>query len=71
MRLSRLELIPYHLADKHGVHTSAARYTERSGTLLRFTDSDGVAGHGEASPLPGYSSDRLDLCTNSLRSLSS
>ncbi len=33
---------------------------ERDAVLLRVMDEDGVVGWGEASPLPGYSTDALD-----------
>ncbi len=37
-----------------------AMWTERRGLLLRLMDDDGRVGHGEASPLPGYSPDDID-----------
>lgn len=44
-------------------------WRERSGLLLRLTDASGRVGRGEASPLPGYSPDRVDACEAALRAL--
>jgi o-succinylbenzoate synthase len=43
---------------------------ERRGLLLRLRDQDGVEGVGEASPLPGYSPDRLEDCRSALEAWS-
>ncbi len=37
-----------------------AMWTERRGLHLRLMDGEGRVGHGEASPLPGYSPDDVD-----------
>jgi o-succinylbenzoate synthase len=42
---------------------------ERRSLWLRLTDSNGVAGWGEAAPLPGYSPDTLDECRRALDGL--
>jgi o-succinylbenzoate synthase len=43
--------------------SARARYQERHGILLSIADDAGHVGHGEASPLPGYSPDALcDVC---------
>jgi L-alanine-DL-glutamate epimerase-like enolase superfamily enzyme len=44
-------------------------WPERECLLLRYTDADGVAGIGEASPLPGYSRDELDRVETTLQEL--
>lgn len=42
----------------------------RAGLLLRLEDTDGNVGLGEASPLPGFSSDSLASCRAALAGLS-
>lgn len=44
------------------------RWSERRGLVLTLRDDAGRLGHGECSPLPGYSSDELD---DAVRALSS
>ena len=46
-----------------------ATWTERRGLLLTLTTDDGVRGLGEASPLPGYSPDRLEDCEAALANI--
>lgn len=41
--------------------------TERAGLFLALDDGEGRVGHGEASPLPGYSPDDLASCERALR----
>lgn len=43
-----------------GVEQARRQWRERSGLWLRLEDADGLIGHGEASPLPGFSPDTLD-----------
>lgn len=52
-----------------GGETSNAsmEWRERRGLLLELTDQEGRVGQGEASPLPGFSSDTLDECLTQLR----
>lgn len=49
--------------------SARAAYTERAGILLRLADEEGRVGIGEASPLPGFSSDTIDRCEETLREL--
>lgn len=42
-----------------GVHNARHRWTSREGLVLTLGDEVGSRGQGEASPLPGYSPDRL------------
>jgi len=44
-------------------------WPERESALLRLTDESGHSGHGEASPLPGYSRDLLEAVTAALSGL--
>lgn len=43
--------------------------SERTFAVLQLMRSDGTSGQGEASPLPGYSSDSIDEVANELRHL--
>jgi o-succinylbenzoate synthase len=45
------------------------RWSERRGLVLTLRDDRGRLGHGECSPLPGYSSDALDDAERALGSL--
>ena len=45
------------------------RWPTRRGLLLTLTDAEGRAAQGEASPLPGYSSDTLEECEAALGAL--
>jgi o-succinylbenzoate synthase len=65
MRLERVDVLTC------GGHVSAARgaiekWTERSGLLLRLVTQDGRTAQGEASPLPGYSSDGIEATRRAL-----
>jgi o-succinylbenzoate synthase len=44
-------------------------WAERQATIITLESDDGVRGRGEASPLPGFSPDRLEDCTAALRTL--
>jgi O-succinylbenzoate synthase len=43
--------------------------TERTGVLLRMENDDGMAGWGEAAPLPGFSAETLAEATRQVRRL--
>ncbi|MET0414209.1 MAG: o-succinylbenzoate synthase [Polyangiaceae bacterium] len=45
------------------------RWSERRGLVLTLQDDDGRLGHGECSPLPGYSSDTVDDAERALNVL--
>lgn len=45
------------------------QWRRRDGLLLRLTSEDGAVGLGEASPLPGYSTETLERCAEGLRQL--
>jgi o-succinylbenzoate synthase len=49
--------------------SAAGSWSERSGVLLVLEDAEGHVGLGEASPLPGYSSDDLAAAAQTLRAL--
>ena len=44
-------------------------WTSREGLLLRLIDNEGRFGVGEASPLPGYSRETLEMCADALERL--
>src|SRR5690606_32701588 len=44
-------------------------WQERDGAILCVSDDDGRVGVGEASPLPGFSPDTIDACTEALGAL--
>ncbi len=50
--------------------SARAAHTERKGVLLRLYDDEGRIGLGEASPLPGFSTDTVDRCEKTLAALS-
>ena len=45
------------------------RWKERGGLLLTLGDAEGGRGQGEASPLPGYSSDTLSGARHELAAI--
>ena len=45
---------------------ASVEWRERRALLLELTDREGRVGQGEASPLPGFSSDTLDECRTQL-----
>ncbi len=49
-------------ATARTLESARARWSDRRGLLLRLHGEDGVAGHGEASPLPGYSLESIEDC---------
>ena len=56
----RAEIVPYSLPFVRPVRLGGRPFTARSGWLLRLEDSDGHAGWGEASPLPGFSRENTE-----------
>jgi len=68
--LSTLELSSLHARPGGSLPAGRANVRERHGLLLRLGDDDGVEGLGEASPLPGYSPDRLEDCRSALEAWS-
>jgi o-succinylbenzoate synthase len=51
------------------VSTSRDSWRERWSLVLHCEDSDGLIGRGEASPLPGYSTETLDECRRALHAI--
>lgn len=52
-----------------GAANARRAWREREGLLLTLEDEEGGAGIGEASPLPGFSSDTIERCEETLRGL--
>lgn len=50
----------------HVLSNATQAWSERQGVFVRVTDDTGHSGWGEASPLPGYSSDNLEQVLSSL-----
>ncbi|HEU5077144.1 MAG TPA: enolase C-terminal domain-like protein [Polyangiaceae bacterium] len=53
----------------HPVGKPARAQHQRAGLVLRLRDAEGNVGVGEASPLPGFSSDSLESCRAALEKL--
>jgi len=68
--LSTVELSALRACPEGSLPAGRSAVSERRGLLLRMRDEDGVEGVGEASPLPGYSPDRLEDCRDALRTWS-
>ncbi len=66
LRLYRALLRPWGGAPIPAMQTPAGRWNRREGLLLRLELSDGSMGLGEASPLPGFSSEGLGEARNAL-----
>lgn len=59
MRIVDAELIPYQLPFTTPWETTAGRWHERRGWLIRITDQAGRSGHGDAAPLPASGTESL------------
>ncbi len=51
------------------VSNSRNAWRDRHSLVLHVEDEDGTVGHGEASPLPGYSTETLNDCRSALASV--
>jgi o-succinylbenzoate synthase len=49
------------------VHNAQHAWTEREACVITLHSNSGLSGSGEASPLPGFSPDRLEDCVAALR----
>jgi o-succinylbenzoate synthase len=65
MRVRRVDVVT-HAGAVSGSRIASARITERRGLLLRVEDRDGRVAQGEASPLPGYSTDSFETAKDAL-----
>lgn len=69
MRIAEISMVEISGALGQPVGSPARHQSLRNGLVLRLTDVNGAYGLGEASPLPGYSSDSLANCRAALEAL--
>lgn len=69
MGIHRIEIERHAAALSRSVGNARTTYAAREGLLLRVVDDSGYIGIGEASPLPGYSSDTVALAEDELARL--
>jgi len=69
MKIERIEVVRRSGTLPAPARSARREWGERESALLVLHGSNGAVGVGEASPLPGYSPDTIDLCENALRSL--
>lgn len=70
MKLSELSLTTVSGALPRALGNPRTPEVERSGLVLALRDAEGNLGLGEASPLPGFSSESLAACRAALETLS-
>ena len=69
MLLESYRLIPYRLPLEPPFRWRGGEIAEREGVLLRLETIDGRVGWGDASPLPGFSSETLAASSQTLESI--
>ena len=62
MRLVESSIDRFESTLARPVGNARASWPRRTGLLVTLIDADGLAGQGEASPLPGFSPDDIDAC---------
>src|SRR5687768_11207701 len=62
MRIVQALLTPLRLALHQPLKTSRGTYAAREGFLVRVVDEHGRVGQGEATPLPEFGTESLDVC---------
>ncbi len=67
MKPMELRLTPWRAADARRVRHAQHSWSSREGLLVEILTREGAIGRGEASPLPGYSSETLVKCAGALR----
>ncbi len=65
MRFDKLAIARFG-GEVSGLSGAAVGQASRAGLLVRVTDDGGGWGQGEASPLPGFSTDTLEMCFKQL-----
>ena len=68
--VSTVGLQPLHATSGRPLPAGLGTVHERHGLLITLRDEAGIQGVGEASPLPGYSMDRLEDCRDALQAWS-
>jgi o-succinylbenzoate synthase len=66
MNVERVEIAPFELPLRQSLVTASTTHRERRGWIVRITDSAGVVGHGEATPLPSQGTESLEVCERAL-----
>jgi len=61
----RVRLCELHFAQP--LRTARGTFTTRTSALLELTDDDGVTGHGEAAPWPGFAGESAEAAALALR----
>jgi o-succinylbenzoate synthase len=69
VNVAAVRVIPVRLRFAQPVRTARGEFTERASVLLELRDADGVAGHGEAAPWPGFGTESVDEAEASLRAV--
>jgi o-succinylbenzoate synthase len=69
VKLAGYRLYRYHLPFSEPVRLKKTALRQREGLLVELTGDGGMAGWGEAAPLPGFSREGLDEVTGQLRGL--
>jgi L-Ala-D/L-Glu epimerase len=68
MRIDSIDIVEFS-GGVTAAKSATSEWSERTGMLLRVRTPDGLVGQGEASPLPGYSSDAYASALATLRSV--
>jgi o-succinylbenzoate synthase len=69
VNVAAVRVIPVRLRFAQPMRTARGEFTERASVLLELRDADGVAGHGEAAPWPGFGTESVDEAEASLRAV--
>jgi o-succinylbenzoate synthase len=69
MQLTRAEVKRHRGRLLNPARNARQQWIERQGLIVTLVDESGGRGHGEASPLPGYSPDTLRSCADALDNL--
>ena len=67
--IHRLEFRRYRLAFRLPLRTAHGPWGEREGVLVRLTSAAGVAGYGEAAPIPWFGTETVDEVEAACRDL--
>jgi O-succinylbenzoate synthase len=59
----------YRIPFRRPVRTAHGLWTEREGLWIRLTDEDGRVTYGEAAPIPGFGTERVDELEEACRQL--
>ncbi len=63
----RAQVFRYALPLRKPLTLRGQHLSERTGFLLKLSDTDGSVGWGDAAPLPGFSRESMDECETALR----